>query len=56
MASELVTHRFFFSTEINSEKLFEEISRGAGYYLKGGIYNDPLANWMRTGNDFEEAQ
>lgn len=46
----------FFSTEINSEKLFEEISRGAGYYLKGGIYNDPLANWMRTGNDFEEAQ
>ncbi|WP_159474094.1 methylmalonyl-CoA mutase family protein [Dyadobacter sp. 3J3] len=45
----------FFRTSINSENLFEEISRGAGYYLKGGIYNDPLANWMRTGNDFEEA-
>lgn len=45
----------FFRTPINSENLFEEISRGAGYYLKGGIYNDPLANWMRTGNDFTEA-
>lgn len=45
----------FFRTQKNSENLFEEISRGAGYYLKGGIYNDPLANWMRTGNDFTEA-
>ncbi|GLU56747.1 hypothetical protein Dfri01_62080 [Dyadobacter frigoris] len=45
----------FFRTTINSENLFEEISRGAGYYLKGGIYNDPLANWMRTGIAFEDA-
>ncbi|MBE9464122.1 methylmalonyl-CoA mutase family protein [Dyadobacter subterraneus] len=46
----------FFRTTNNSEKLFKEIPRGAGYYLKGGIYNDPLANWMHTGNDFQEAQ
>ena len=45
----------FFQTEINSEKIFDEVSRGAGYYLKGGIANDPLANWMRNGSDFSEA-
>lgn len=44
----------FFKTEINSEKIFEEVSRGAGYYLKGGIANDPLANWMRNGSAFAE--
>ncbi|MCF2447495.1 methylmalonyl-CoA mutase family protein [Dyadobacter sp. CY345] len=44
----------FFKTEINSEKIFEEVSRGAGYYMKGGIANDPLANWMRNGSAFSE--
>jgi methylmalonyl-CoA mutase len=46
---------FFFQTTINPESLFKEISQGAGYYLKGGMFNDPLANWMRTGSDFEDA-
>jgi len=45
----------FFHTTINSENLFDEISRGAGYYLKGGIANDPLANWMRDGNTYKDA-
>jgi methylmalonyl-CoA mutase len=45
----------FFQTTINPQSLFEEISQGAGYYLKGGIFNDPLANWMRSGSDFEVA-
>ena len=44
----------FFKTEINSEKIFEEVSRGDGYYLKGGIANDPLANWMRDGSAYSE--
>lgn len=44
----------FFQTEINSEKLFEKVSNVAGYYLKGGIANDPLANWLRCGLDFTE--
>ena len=43
----------FFQTKINPEKLFQEVSKGAGYYLKGGIFNDPLANWMRSGGDFQ---
>jgi methylmalonyl-CoA mutase len=45
----------YFCTKINTENLFEEISRGAGYYLKGGIFNDPLANHIRWESDFQEA-
>lgn len=41
----------FFQTQKDPEQLFSEISRGAGYYIKGGIANDLLANWMRTGDD-----
>ena len=44
----------FFQTKINPEKLFQEVAKGAGYYLKGGIFNDPLANWMRDGGDFQQ--
>ncbi|MDQ6478029.1 methylmalonyl-CoA mutase family protein [Dyadobacter sp. LHD-138] len=47
--------RIFFQTKINPEKLFDEISKGAGYYLKGGIANDPLANWMRSGTEYKHA-
>lgn len=45
----------FFRTKINPEKLFDEISKGAGYYLKGGIANDPLANWMQFETEHQEA-
>jgi methylmalonyl-CoA mutase len=45
----------YFKTRINTEDLFEEISGGAECNLKGGIFNDPLANRMRTGIDFPEA-
>ena len=41
----------YFQTQKDPEHLFSEISRGAGYYIKGGIANDLLASWMRTGND-----
>lgn len=46
---------FYFQTKINPEKLFDEISKGAGYYLKGGIANDPVANWMRSGTEHKQA-
>ncbi|MCE7064130.1 methylmalonyl-CoA mutase family protein [Dyadobacter sp. CY326] len=39
----------FFKTAENPEDLFREISKNAGYYLKGGVFLDPLAQWMRTG-------
>ena len=45
----------FFRTKINPEKLFDEVSKGAGYYLKGGIANDPLANWMQLGTEYQQA-
>ena len=44
----------YFKTSINTEDLVEEISRQAGCDLKGGIYNDPLANWMRAGIGFPQ--
>lgn len=43
----------FFQTDKNSGQLFSEISKHAGYYLKGGVAFDPLAHWMRTGNRYE---
>ncbi len=41
----------YFKTQKDPEQLFSDISRGAGYYIKGGIANDILASWMRTGED-----
>ena len=41
----------YFSTTQNPELLYLEIARGAGYYLKGGIANDPVAQWMRGGQE-----
>jgi methylmalonyl-CoA mutase len=39
----------FFQTDKNGGQLFSEISKHAGYYLKGGVAFDPLSHWMRTG-------
>jgi methylmalonyl-CoA mutase len=49
----LSDHAVFLNSAEDSERLFTEISKHAGYYLKGGIAFDPLAAWMRTGNAFE---
>jgi methylmalonyl-CoA mutase len=43
----------YFRTVESAQDLFREISRNAGYYLKGGIMLDPVANWMRTGEPIE---
>ena len=45
----------FFESGENAAELFDVISKGAGYYIKGGIAHDPVANWMRSGKDFEPA-
>jgi len=39
----------YFESSENVADLFNVISKGAGYYIKGGIAHDPVANWMRTG-------
>ena len=43
----------YFKTEQNSDNLFDLISKGAGYYIKGGIAHDPIAHWMRSGQPFD---
>ena len=43
----------YFRTAESGLDLFREISKNAGYYLKGGIAFDPIANWMRTGEPVE---
>jgi methylmalonyl-CoA mutase len=45
----------FFQTDQNSGQLFSEISRHAGYYIKGGVAFDPLARWMQTAKPFDES-
>ncbi|SKB91719.1 methylmalonyl-CoA mutase family protein [Dyadobacter psychrophilus] len=42
----------YFQTAENTADVFKEISKNAGYYLKGGIASDPIAEWMRTGKHF----
>ncbi|MCF2518244.1 methylmalonyl-CoA mutase family protein [Dyadobacter sp. CY351] len=39
----------YFQTQENAADVFKEISKNAGYYLKGGIAFDPVAHQMRTG-------
>jgi methylmalonyl-CoA mutase len=41
----------YVATDRNPLALYNEITKVAGHYLKGGIAYDPLAQWIRTGND-----
>jgi methylmalonyl-CoA mutase len=45
----------YFATSENPDELYREISKGAGYYLKGGIASDPLAEWMRYGKEVDQS-
>jgi methylmalonyl-CoA mutase len=45
----------FFKTDKNAGQLFAEISKHAGYYLKGGLAFDPISHWMLTGRSFSES-
>lgn len=45
----------YFHTTEDGSRLFTEISKNAGYYLKGGVAFDPLAHWMTTGKPYEAA-
>jgi methylmalonyl-CoA mutase len=45
----------YIKTSQNPVSVFNAISKGAGYYLKGGIANDPLAHWMRTGDSYDQS-
>jgi methylmalonyl-CoA mutase len=44
----------FFASSESPVALLTELTRGASYYLKGGIIHDPIADWMKTGNTFSE--
>ncbi|MCE7041571.1 methylmalonyl-CoA mutase family protein [Dyadobacter sp. CY312] len=45
----------FFKTPQNPSHLFELISKGSGYAMKGGIADDPVANWMNKGTSFDHS-
>lgn len=45
----------YFNTTEDCNQLFTEISKNAGYYLKGGVASDPIAHWMLTGKPYEAA-
>lgn len=45
----------FFATTESPVELYNEIAKGAGYYLKGGIANDPIAAWIQGGRVAEDA-
>ena len=42
----------FLDTPEAAPTVIAQLTQGAGYYLKGGIVHDPIAHWMRTGQDF----
>ncbi|WP_373330730.1 methylmalonyl-CoA mutase family protein [Salmonirosea aquatica] len=35
--------------------IISELTQGSSYYLKGGVVYDPVADWMRTGQNFSTA-
>lgn len=39
----------FFDSTIPPIDIIQELGQGSGYYLKGGLFYDPLAEWMLTG-------
>ena len=43
----------FFKTQQDPLEIFGLISNGSGYTIKGGIANDPVAQWMKTGQLFD---
>lgn len=45
----------FLDTSAPAPALISELTQGASYYLKGGIVYDPVAHWMRTGQDCSPA-
>ena len=45
----------FLDTPEAAPAVIEQLTQGAGYYLKGGIVHDPVAHWMRTGHEFSAA-
>jgi len=45
----------FLDTPESAPDIIEELTQGSGYYLKGGLVHDPLAAWMRTGQDYRPA-
>lgn len=45
----------FLDTAEPAPALIAELTKGASYYLKGGIVFDPVAHWMHTGQGFSTA-
>ncbi|GHB58766.1 methylmalonyl-CoA mutase family protein [Persicitalea jodogahamensis] len=45
----------FLDTPEPAPHILKELTQGSSYYLKGGIVHDPLADWMRTGQDYGPA-
>lgn len=45
----------FLDTPESAPDIIKELTQGSSYYLKGGLVHDPLAAWMRTGQDYRAA-
>lgn len=45
----------FLDTPESAPDIIKELTQGSSYYLKGGLVHDPLATWMRTGQDYYAA-
>ncbi len=43
----------FFETAQPAELFIADLQRAAPYQLRGGLLNDPLANWMTTSTDWQ---
>ena len=43
----------FLDTSESAPEIIKELAQGSSYYLKGGLVHDPLAAWMRTGQDYK---
>ena len=42
----------FLDTPEAAPAVIAQLTQGASYYLKGGVVHDPVAHWMRSGQDF----
>ena len=42
----------FLNTPESAPGIIRELTQGSSYYLKGGLVHDPMAAWMRTGQDY----
>ncbi|WP_373512286.1 methylmalonyl-CoA mutase family protein [Persicitalea sp.] len=45
----------FLDTPESAPEIIKVLTQGSSYYLKGGLVHDPLATWMRSGQNYHAA-